>query len=108
MNMIALADRLNYLRGRSPQWRERYDELVARLRALRIGATAPRTGDRFPDIGLPDHRGRYRTLAGLLQEGPLVLSFTLIVMIGKIVGVTVGAPMLKSRERESLRPATKR
>ncbi len=70
-----LSEKLDYLRGASPKWRERYDEFVARLRALKVGTHAPRVGDRFPEIILPDHRGRYRTLASLLADGPLVLSF---------------------------------
>ncbi len=70
-----LSEKLDYLRGASPKWRERYDEFVARLRALGVGTRAPCVGDRFPEIILPDHRGRYRTLASLLTDGPLVLSF---------------------------------
>lgn len=70
-----LSKKLDYLRGASPKWRERYDEFVTRLRALEVGARAPRVGDRFPEIVLPDHRGRYRTLNSLLDGGPLVLSF---------------------------------
>jgi len=66
---------LDYLRGASPKWRERYDELVARLRALEVGTRAPRVGDPIPEIVLPDHRGRYRTLTSLLADGPLVVSF---------------------------------
>src|SRR5260221_998075 len=75
MTTPSLSERLDYLRGASPKWRERYDELVARLRALEVGACAPSVGDRFPEIVLPDHRGRYRTLTSLLADGPLVVSF---------------------------------
>src|SRR5258706_15979715 len=75
MTTPSLSERLDYLRGASPTWRERYDELVARLRALEVGTRAPRVGDRFPEIVLPDHRGRYRTLTSLLADGPLVVSF---------------------------------
>src|SRR5260370_22266476 len=75
MTTPSLSERLDYLRGASPKWRERYDELVARLRALEVGTRAPRVGDRFPEIVLPDHRGRYRTLTSLLADGPLVFSF---------------------------------
>jgi peroxiredoxin len=75
MTTPSLSERLDYLRGASPKWRERYDELVARLRALEVGARAPSVGDRFPEIVLPDHRGRYRTLTSLLADGPLVVSF---------------------------------
>ena len=75
MKPPSLSEKLDRLRGASPEWRERYDEFVARLRALEVGARAPRVGDRFPEIVLPDHRGRYRTLDSLLGGGPLVLSF---------------------------------
>src|SRR5260221_396729 len=34
MTTPSLSERLDYLRGASPKWRELYDELVARLRAL--------------------------------------------------------------------------
>lgn len=69
------SERLDYLRGASPKWRERHDEFVARLRALEVGAHAPRVGDRFPEIVVTDHRGRCRTLDGLLAGGPLALDF---------------------------------
>jgi peroxiredoxin len=75
MKRPSLSEKLDYLRGASPRWRERYDEFVARLRALEIGAHAPRVGDRFPEIALPDYRGRHCTLDMLLAGGPLVLSF---------------------------------
>jgi peroxiredoxin len=74
MKTPSLLEKLDYLRGTS-KWRERYDEFVARLRALEVGARAPRVGDHFPDIVLPDSRGRFRDLASLLAGGPLVLSF---------------------------------
>jgi hypothetical protein len=41
MTTPSLSERLDHLRGASPKWRERYDELVARLRALEVGACAP-------------------------------------------------------------------
>ncbi len=73
MTTPPLSEKLDYLRGVSPKWRERYDEFVARLRTLEVGARAPRVGDHFPKIALPDYRGRFRTLAGLVVDGPLVL-----------------------------------
>ena len=48
MTTPSLSERLDYLRGASPKWRERYDQLVTRLRALEVGACAPSVGDRFP------------------------------------------------------------
>jgi peroxiredoxin len=49
--------------------------LVADLRTRRAGATAPRTGERFPEFILPDANGVFRELSQLLRDGPIVLSF---------------------------------
>ncbi|MBY5344944.1 redoxin domain-containing protein [Rhizobium leguminosarum bv. viciae] len=65
---------LNALRTRSP-WKNTYDDFVERLRRLEVGTQAPRVGERFPNIVLPDHLGRFHTLDSLLSDGPLVLSF---------------------------------
>jgi peroxiredoxin len=70
-----LAQRLVEMKEARPQWQPLYDSLVARLRALGVGLTAPRVGDPFPDFALPDIRGRYRSLAELAKRGPIVLSF---------------------------------
>lgn len=70
----SLFEKLDALKNAS-SWRGLYDEFVERLRILNVGAQAPRQGDRFPDIVLPDHLGRHRTLDSLLKQGPLVLSF---------------------------------
>ena len=75
MTPTSLTEKLNYLRARSPRTRALYDELVARLRLLEVGTRVPAVGERFPDIVLPDHRGRFRSLQSLLEDGPLVLSF---------------------------------
>lgn len=69
-----LSETLDALRTTST-WKGFYDEFVQRLRRLEVGVHAPRAGDRFPDVALPDHRGRHRTLDSLLKHGPLVLSF---------------------------------
>lgn len=53
----------------------RFDAFIAGLRDLDIGAAAPQVGDAFPAFSLPDAAGHYRSLDGLLAEGPLVLSF---------------------------------
>ncbi len=49
-----LMQRLDILRGASPEWRRRYDQFIARLRTAPVGVTAPRAGDRFPDVALPE------------------------------------------------------
>lgn len=59
----------------TPNWTPLYDSFVAKLRASGVGATAPKIGDVFPNFALPDHRGRYRSLTSLLEDGPIVLSF---------------------------------
>lgn len=59
----------------TPRWTSVYDAFVAKLHANGIGQTAPRIGDVLPDFALPDHRGRYRSLAALVADGPIVLSF---------------------------------
>jgi peroxiredoxin len=69
-----LSETLDALRTTS-KWKEFYDEFAVRLRRLDVGAHAPRVGDLFPDVVLPDHLGRHRTLSSLLKNGPLVLSF---------------------------------
>lgn len=56
-------------------WTPVYDAFVAKLRATGVGGGAPRPGEVFPEFALPDDRGCYRSLADLVGEGPLVLSF---------------------------------
>src|SRR5271156_40795 len=70
-----LAEELALLRESMVGWRATYDEFVARLHALGVGAQAPKAGERFPSFSLPDHRGRYRTLQEVAAGRPLVLSF---------------------------------
>jgi peroxiredoxin len=69
-----LAESLRQLRDGS-RWTPIYDAFVEKARALRIGDEAPKVGDAFPDFALPDHRGRFVSLASLTAAGPLVLSF---------------------------------
>lgn len=66
---------LDFRAGSSPAWQLRYDDFVAGLRDVGIGASAPRVGDVFPAFSLPDAAGHHRSLDGLLAEGPIVLSF---------------------------------
>lgn len=56
-------------------WTGMYDRFVARLAALEAGNSAPRPGTGFPDLHLPDHLGRYRSLAEIRAASPVVLSF---------------------------------
>lgn len=58
-----------------PVWHERADRLVFRLASLGCGLTAPAAGQTFPDIALPDWRGRLTSLSTLVADGPVVLSF---------------------------------
>lgn len=55
--------------------RQTYDDFVDGLRTLGIPTDPPRIGEPFPDFALPNALGQYRSLSGLLADGPLVLSF---------------------------------
>ncbi len=54
---------------------EAYDTLVARLIDGKIGADAPKVGDRMPSFLLPGPDGALVSLDDLLQGGPVVISF---------------------------------
>ncbi|MEZ5923625.1 MAG: peroxiredoxin-like family protein [Hyphomicrobiaceae bacterium] len=75
----SLAERLKlfaeHFKALRPDYAASYDRLVARLASAGAGATAPRVGDPFPDVMLPDGSGHLRSLGDLLSTGPLVLSF---------------------------------
>jgi peroxiredoxin len=75
MHHAPLAPILAECSDATPEWTPVYDAFVAGLRASRVGAAAPAPGETFPGFALPDERGRFRTLDGLLADGPLVLSF---------------------------------
>ena len=51
------------------------DQLVSRLQGSALGAAAPREGDDMPPFVLPDHAGRLVSLAGLLERGPVAVTF---------------------------------
>lgn len=59
----------------SSAWTAAYDDLIAHLRRQNVGASAPKPGDRFPDFALPGLGGRMRTLADLVADGAIVLTF---------------------------------
>jgi peroxiredoxin len=74
--MDALSDRCHGVQPDvEPHWHRAADLLVATLAGLGAGACAPAVGDPFPDLALPDARGRLVRLAALLGDGPVVLSF---------------------------------
>jgi peroxiredoxin len=58
-----------------PVWHVRADALVQRLTDLRSGRLAPRAGQIFPDLALPDAAGRLTRLSALCLDGPILLSF---------------------------------
>jgi len=70
-----LKEKLDVLRNRNPVWKARYDALVQSLKAAGVGQGALKTGDMCPDFALANAEGRIVTLAGLLEKGPVVLSF---------------------------------
>jgi len=51
------------------------DDLVGRLRQLRLGQAAPAVGQAMPNFALPDERGRLRRLDEFTTKGPVVISF---------------------------------
>lgn len=71
---IQLFDKLSRCADDAPEWRELYDDFVGRLVMLEAGKSAPRVGERFPALMLPDHLGRHIDLEQLHADGPLVVS----------------------------------
>ena len=54
---------------------EGFGRIVADQAAVDYAARAPKVGDRAPDFALHDHLGRQVSLAGELEQGPVVLAF---------------------------------
>ena len=54
---------------------EGFGRIVAAQAAVDYAARAPKVGDRAPDFTLPDQLRREVSLAGELQQGPVVLIF---------------------------------
>ena len=54
---------------------EGFGRIVAEQAAVDYAARAPKVGDRAPDFTLPDQLRREVSLAGELQQGPVVLIF---------------------------------
>lgn len=70
-----LFDKLRGCAEDAPEWQQLYDDFVARLVLLEAGHEAPRVGEIFPSLALPDARGRYMSLSDVMRDGPVVLSF---------------------------------
>lgn len=66
----------NHLSQFNPAFHAGYSALIARLKAARAGAAAPKVGGRMPAFLLPDQSGSLVSLDGLLAKGPVVLSFS--------------------------------
>lgn len=69
-----LFEQLQCCTQENAEWSSLYDAFVGRLTLLETGHSAPEAGADFPDMVLPDHQGKYRSLADLRAEGPLVIS----------------------------------
>ena len=65
----------NAVRRQQPASAGIVDRLVGRLKAHNAGESAPKVGEIMPPFTLPDENGRLVSLQGLLQQGPLVVTF---------------------------------
>ncbi len=63
------------VRRLSPEFADTVDRMVAGLAANGIGLTAPRPGEPMPEFVLPDSDGHLVSLAALLEQGMVVVSF---------------------------------
>ncbi|MEC9368325.1 MAG: peroxiredoxin-like family protein [Pseudomonadota bacterium] len=70
--LAAFADDVRRL---SPEFADIVDRMISRLNAGGAGSAAPGVGDAFPPFLLPDDNGRLISLAQLLKDGPVVVSF---------------------------------
>jgi len=70
-----LAAYASALRDLNFPFAEAYDDLVARLTAGGIGASAPLVGEMLPPFQLPAYPHRLVSLEELLHAGPVVISF---------------------------------
>lgn len=74
-----LADRLqafaDAVRVASLEFAEVVDRFVLRLKTCGSGAFAPAIGEPMPPFMLPDQNGRLVSLNGLLEKGPVAVSF---------------------------------
>lgn len=58
-----------------PSYARAYDRLVARLKRIHAGESAPEKGEPMPGFLLPDESGHLVSLANLLERGPVVIAF---------------------------------
>jgi peroxiredoxin len=72
IRLQAVADKVREL---SPAFADVIERLVARLADNGVGVAAPQPGEAMPSFLLPDETGRLVSLAGLLEKGPVVVSF---------------------------------
>lgn len=63
------------VRALNPEFADAVERLVSRLKAAEAGAQAPSTGEAMPPFLMPDSAGKLVSLAGLLQDGPVVVAF---------------------------------
>lgn len=63
------------VRALSPPFAQIVDRMVARLQSSHVGQSAPAPGEDMPPFLLPDQNGNLVSLARLLENGPVVLSF---------------------------------
>ncbi|HUC69452.1 MAG TPA: peroxiredoxin-like family protein [Stellaceae bacterium] len=74
--MPRLRDELESQRGMMPEAvRLAYEAMVGELQRTGFIAQALQIGDRFPDLVLPNAEGDLVSIGGLLQSGPLVVTF---------------------------------
>lgn len=62
-------------RRANPTFMSRVDEIIEQAKAFQQGADAIRLGRKAPDFVLPDAEGNSVSLAGLLEKGPVVVTF---------------------------------
>lgn len=76
---LSLGEQLRTLadssRQRRPEFADAVDRLVERLRRYGAGDAAPVPGDVMPPFYLPDEDGKVLSLDGLLERGPVAVSF---------------------------------
>jgi peroxiredoxin len=72
---IRLAHYVEWLASSSPDFASAYQAFVQRLSTAEFGSRGPHVGEQFPSFMLPDQDGHLVSLAKVLSERPLVLSF---------------------------------
>jgi hypothetical protein len=77
---MSLQERLDALKEQSktripPEARAVMERAIDELRNSGLTTRVPKVGQRAPDLTLQDAAGQPVSLSGLLQHGPVVLSF---------------------------------